>query len=437
MTPSLRPGTRWLILTQYYAPEVGAAQVRLRAMVRELHRRGIVVDVLTAMPNYPTGRLFPGYEHRWLVREEIDGIPVTRTAVYARPGKSARVRLANYLSFTASALVESFRHKPDVLFVESQPLSLGAIALVLKALRGTPYIYNVPDLQIEVARQLGFMQNERFLKIATKLENRCLRSAWKVSTVSEGFIAEFERRGIPRSQLTFLPNGADIADLRPDAPCPELLERWNLHGKTVLLYLGTQAHFHGLDVIIGAAALLRDRPNLVFLFIGDGAERPRLEALARAHALENVIFDQRPPEERRGLHSIAYASLAAIRAMPVTQGMRLAKIFTSLSCGVPVIHAGSGEGASLLEQNGCGVVTPPENPEALAAAIRSLLADPAKRDAMAAAGRALIVREFSWPVIIDRWLAQLGDTSELQPVLPEPRGQGLASCAPSISSGAR
>ncbi|MGZ8802033.1 MAG: glycosyltransferase family 4 protein, partial [Mycobacterium sp.] len=359
--PLIRPGTRWLILSQYYAPEIGAAQVRLRAMVRELAQRGMAVEVLTAMPNYPTGRVAAPYEKKWLAHEEIDGVPVTRTAVFARPGKSARVRLANYLSFTATALVEAIRHRrPDVLFVESQPLSLGADALLLKACRGIPYIYNVPDMQIDVARQLGFMRNETFLKVAAALENRCLRGAWKIATVTDGFVAEFARRGVPREKITFLPNGADVEALRPEEPCAAYLDRWNLHGRTVLLYLGTQAHFHGLDVLLDAATLLRDRDDLRFLIVGDGPEQPRLEALARSRQLSNVIFDQQPPEERARLHSIAFASVATLRSMPVTENMRLAKIFTSLSCGVPVIHAGRGEGARLLQREGCGVVVEPE-----------------------------------------------------------------------------
>src|SRR5919108_4054835 len=97
------PGRRWLILTQYYPPEIGAPQIRLRAVARELQRHGVEVEVLTAMPNYPVGRIFPGYEARWKMTESIDGLPVTRTWVYAGSGKSAPVRLANYLSFTFTA----------------------------------------------------------------------------------------------------------------------------------------------------------------------------------------------------------------------------------------------------------------------------------------------------------------------------------------------
>ena len=166
------PLSRWLILTQYYPPEIGAPQIRLRSVVRELRRHGIEVEILTAMPNYPAGKIFPGYSGKWRMREEIDGVPVRRTWIYAGTGKSAHIRLANYLSFTFTALLAALTGpRPNVMFVESQPLSLGFVAVLMKWLRGVPYIYNVPDLQVDVARQLGFMRSERVLRLALLLEN--------------------------------------------------------------------------------------------------------------------------------------------------------------------------------------------------------------------------------------------------------------------------
>src|SRR5712691_10675620 len=214
------------MLTQYYPPEIGAPQIRLRSVAHMLRRHGIAVEVLTAMPNYPAGKIFPGYAGRWHMREEIDGIAVRRTWVYAGTGKSAAIRLANYFSFTCTALLATLTGpRPDVLFVESQPLSLGLVAILMKWLRGVPYIYNVPDLQIDVARQLNFVRNDRFLRLAWNLENSFLRQSWKVSTVTHRFIEHFQSRGLPREQITFLPNGSDTLFLRPVAPCQELLDR--------------------------------------------------------------------------------------------------------------------------------------------------------------------------------------------------------------------
>jgi colanic acid biosynthesis glycosyl transferase WcaI len=409
-----QPLRRWLILTQYYPPEIGAPQIRLRSVAHMLRRHGIAVEVLTAMPNYPAGKIFPGYAGRWHMREEIDGIAVRRTWVYAGTGKSASIRLANYLSFTCTSLLASLTGpRPDVMFVESQPLSLGLVAILMKWLRGVPYIYNVPDLQIEVAKQLGFMQNRSFLRVAAALENFFLRQSWKISTVTHRFTEHFQKRGLPRIQITFLPNGADTEFLKPQPPSRALLNRWQLHDKKVFLYVGTHAYYHGLDTLIEAATLLRERSDIVFLMIGDGPERARLKQLSMDHGLTNVIFGQSPYEEMDQLYSIAYASVATLRKIEVAQDMRLSKIFPSLSCAVPVIYAGVGEAAELLEAHKCGVVVEPEEPELLAQTIVSLAADHTRQHDMGCAGRAFVEREYSWSTIVGRWLAELGSTHSI------------------------
>jgi glycosyltransferase involved in cell wall biosynthesis len=404
-----QPCSRWLILTQYYPPEIGAPQIRLRAVAHMLRRYGIEVEVLTAMPNYPSGKIFPGYTGRWYMREEIDGIAVRRTWVYAGTGKSASIRLANYLSFTCTALLAALTGpRPDVLFVESQPLSLGLIAILMKWLRGVPYIYNVPDLQIDVAQQLGFMHNRSFLRVAAALETFLLHHSWKIATVTHRFIEHFHNRGLPRSQITFLPNGADTEFLKPQLPNRALLDRWQLHGKKVFLYVGTHAYYHGLDTLIEAAALLRTRADIVFLMIGSGPEKARLQQISADRGLTNMIFGQSPYEEMAHLYSIAYASIATLRKIEVAKSMRLSKVFPSLSCAVPVIYAGVGEAAELLEAHKCGVVVEPEQPEPLAQAVVRLAADPTERHEMGEAGRALVEREYSWPTIVGYWLAELG-----------------------------
>src|SRR5262249_20835111 len=158
------------------------------------------------------------------------------------------VRLANYLSFTLTALLAALTGPcPDVMFVESQPLSLGLIALLMRYLRGVPYVYNVPDLQVDVAQQLGFMRNKSILRLALQLENLFLRRSWKVSTVTHRFIEHFGSRGLPRTQISFLPNGADTEFLKRQPPNQKLMERWGIHGKKVFLYVGTHAYYHELD----------------------------------------------------------------------------------------------------------------------------------------------------------------------------------------------
>jgi colanic acid biosynthesis glycosyl transferase WcaI len=409
------PDRHWLILTQYYPPEIGAPQIRLQSVAREFQRHGIEVAVLTALPNYPTGRIFPGYEGHWKVKENIDGVLVTRTWVYAGTGKSVPVRLANYLSFTLTAAVTALTGpRPDLMFVEAQPLSLGLIAVLIKWLRKVPYIYNVPDLQVDVARQCSFIKSRVILKLAFQLENLFLREAWRVSTVTHRFIEHFRDRGLSREQITFLPNGADTNFLKSRPPSLQLVDRWGLQGKKVFLYVGTHAYYHGLETLIEAATLLRTNSDIVFLMVGEGPERARLKTICMDRKLDNVIFGTSPYEEMDQLYSIAFASIATLRNIEVAKGMRLSKIFPSLSCGVPVIYSGFGEAADLIRATKCGMVVEPENPALLAQAVRTLVSRPEIRCDLGRSGRTLVECEYSWSAIVQRWLTEIGlDKNEI------------------------
>jgi glycosyltransferase involved in cell wall biosynthesis len=408
------PGQCWLIVTHYYPPEIGAPQIRLSALARELQRNGKEVEVLTALPNYPTGRIFPGYQGRVFHRETVKEIPVRRTWIYAATGKSIR-RVANYASFSLTALGPAlFGRRPDLLFVDSRP-TIGLVGLAMKWLRGVPYIYNVPDLSVQVAAQHGVTRNRRLLGVGAWMERLFLRHAWKVSTVTHAFVEHLEELGVPRERITFLPNGADTEFLRPQPPCPELLQRWGLAGKKVFAYVGTHAYYHGLDVILDAAERLRDHPEIAFLLVGNGPERQRLRELGAERNLTNVVFGDSPYEEMARLYSITYAAVATIRNMEVAQGMRLAKVFPALSCGVPVLHSGRGECGEILEQHGCGLSTAPEDPLALADAVLALANDPERRERMGTAGRHLIEEEYSWQFLVRRWLDELGN--------PDPVGE--------------
>jgi len=399
---------RWLILTQYYPPEIGAPQIRLRCLVRELRRQNREVSVLTAMPNYPIGKIFEGYRNRLYCREQIDGVNVRRTWVYAGTGKAAWVRSLNYCSFAITCLaLVLFGTRPDVIFLEAQPLPLGLVGLLAKWLRGIPYIYNVPDLQVDVARQLGFVRKRFVLALAARAESLFLRHAWKVSTVTHRFIEHFKSRGIPAERITFLPNGADTDFLKPSTPSREYVDEWQLSGKMAFVYVGTHAYYHGLDTLVQAAELLSADPRIVVIMVGDGPERERIRALAAQKGLKNIVFGTVPYEGMNQLYSVAYAAVATLRNVPVAKGMRLSKVFPALSCGVPVIYSGDGEAAELLTQHGCGLTTPPEQPVALAQAMRQLANDPQLRQRLGMNGRRLVENEFSWSSIVDRWLGEI------------------------------
>jgi colanic acid biosynthesis glycosyl transferase WcaI len=398
----------WLLVTQYYYPEPGAPQIRLRALAKELMRHGCRVTVLTGMPNYPDGVIHEGYRGKLKMADEVDGIKVHRIWLYPAGGKNAFRRLLNYLSFTFHTLLWLKLAKgKNIIFIEAQPITLAVYGLLARWLFKIPYIYNTPDLQVEIAAERGWM-GRSLVRLAASIETFLMNHAYSVSTVTHAFIEHFiSTRGVPRERMTFLPNGVDLDHLRPLPYNDDYARKIGVVGKKVLTYAGTHADYQGLDVILDAAKHLKHRPDIVFLMVGKGPERQRLIDRAASEGIANVLFRDSPFEEVSLLMSISYGFIVVLRNIPAAQKMRLSKTFPPLACGVPVIYAGVGETAQIIRKNGCGIVALPENPTSLADAVLTLLNAPEKRAVYSEAGLKLIEQEFSWKTIVSKWLHQL------------------------------
>ena len=395
---------RLLILSQYYAPEIGAAQTRLAALARALIRRGHEVEVVTAMPNHLFGRTLAGYRSRVYMREEIDGVRVHRTWIYAATGTGGR-RIASYLSFAGTSLIGLLRaRRPDAIFVESPPLFLSVPGWITAKLRRVPLIFNVADLWPDAVRELGVMNGGPLLRAAEQLEAWTYRRATMINVVTDGIARRLrENKHVPVSKLRYLPNGVDIETFEPRARSRELAQKLRLDDRPVFLYVGTHGLAHALDHLIAAAAQV---PEALVLLVGAGTTKSTLVELARDQ--ENVRFVEPVPlAEMSEYFSLAYASIVPLVRCEVNRGARPSKLFASLACGVPVIYSGEGEGAVIVADANAGLVVPPEDSRAIANAMRRLIDAPSERDEMAKRARDVAVERFAWPGIVDRWLASL------------------------------
>jgi putative colanic acid biosynthesis glycosyltransferase WcaI len=396
---------KFLILTQYFPPEAGAAQIRLWALAKELRRRDHDVRVVTAMPNYPRGEVFPAYRRRWRMRETIDGIAITRTWIYAA-SRGTLARLANYWSFALTSTFACLREpRPHYIFVESPPLFLGVTGVVVSWLRGVPLIFNVSDLWPESARALGVIRNRLLLWLADRLEVFLYRKSYRVSGQTEG-IRNHVLRFVPADRFLILYNGVDTTEFRRinDARLP-----WLEPSEKGFVFAGVFGHAQDLDTVLAAANALRDRPDIVFLLVGDGPTRASVMSRAREAGLGTVRFvEPQPVGAMPAIFSAARASLAPLRKTELFRGARPSKIFASMACETPVIFSGEGETARLLEEHRCGIVVPPESPQELAAAVLRLADDPAHARDLGVRGRALVERQFTWGAIVEDWLDQLG-----------------------------
>lgn len=407
LSPSI-PFRKWLIVSQYYHPEPGAPQIRLRALAKELRRRGCEVEILTALPNYPVGKIHADYKGKFFDRETIDGVPVHRQWLYPAAGRRSLARLLCYGTFSLGAILRApLMSKPDVVFIEAQPITVALAGLLCKLMRGVPFIYNTPDLQVEIAHEGAWLSMSSLVKAAGHLEGFLMKRAFCVSTVTDAFVEHFAAaRDIPKSHITFLPNGADPEALRPLPAEVEYARELGVEGKTVFTYAGTHAPYHGLEIVIDAAERLRDRDDITFLMVGNGPIRSELEQLTRERNLTNVLFRESPFSEMARLMSFTRASIATVSNIPAAQKMRLSKVVPPLSCGVPVLYVGQGESARILEQNRCGLAVD-RSADEVANAVRTLADSGESCREMGKRGRQLVEREFSWSAIVENWLAQL------------------------------
>jgi colanic acid biosynthesis glycosyl transferase WcaI len=398
----------FLLVTQYFPPERGAAQVRLGAITSELARRGHAVEVVTALPNYPTGRIFPGWR-RVPVRSRTEGgCRVTRVWVWAAMG-SGPGRIANYLSFGVMSLLGLLRSRPARWVVVEYPTLFGALpAVVWARLRRRRVAVIVADLWLDAIVGVGALGEGPLVSVLRRAEQWMFRRSDAVTVVTEGVRDAVLAKGVDPARTVWLPNGADTTMFAPGPADPSVRARAGVpDGVDLFLYAGTHGYVHGLDVVLDAADLLRDEP-VCFLLVGGGSEKPDLEARAAALGLDNVRFaDPVPPEEVADLLRAATAGLATVRAGDAYRAIRSAKMLPTMASGRPVIYSGDDEGSRLVADVGAGLVTPAGDAAALADAVRRLRRDPEEAGALGAAGRRWVEEHASWRRLVGDWLDEL------------------------------
>lgn len=395
------------ILTQYYPPEMGAAQSRLSDLALQLRRRGHDVVVLTAMPNYPHGRIQQGYGGL-LRREQREEGDVIRTWVWPSVSRHPLPRILSYLSFTASAALAGavFLPRLDVLITESPPLTLGATGWLLSALKRAKFVFNVSDLWPESAVALGMLSSAgRATRLAQQLEAFCYRHAWRVSGQSNEILASVGRR-FPGVRTIPLLGGADTERFDP-ARRSAAVRRTVLGDEPVIaLYAGLHGLAQGLDLILDAAELVREVPGLAIVLIGDGPVKRALVESAEARGLTNLRFADAIDRDD------VPAVLASADIALVPLGLRLpgavpSKLYEAMASGVPVILVAEGEPANVLEAAGGGLTVELRDAGGLAAALKQLASSSALRESLGAAGRRAAVEKHDRRLSCDRFIDAL------------------------------
>lgn len=402
-----KDSVRLLLVTHYYAPEIGAAQTRLRETVAGLGRRGFRVTVVAPVPSYPLGVVPPGYRVWWPVRERIDGAEIARLPTVALSGASLSRRLVGQAAFAIASLsAHAIADRYDVALVESPPLPLAITARSL-GLRGLPYVFHVADPWPDFPIAMGYLQSPLEQRLAFGLEDLAYRGAAAVTTVSPGLVELLAGKASARGKVELIPNGVDASRFAGAATEMPAAARRRLgwEERFTVVYAGTVGLAQGIGVLLEAAALLRDEVRI--RIVGEGLERPALESRAAAMGLRNVVFD--PPVARTGVPDIlaaADAGLVILRRGPLYEDSLPTKLLEGMAAGRPLVVGADGLAARIVSEAGAGYVAAAEDPAQLAAAITECLDDP-RRSARGAAGREHILREYEREAILDRLAAVL------------------------------
>ena len=380
-----------LLLTENFPPETNAAATRLHEKALYWVRWGHSVTVVTCAPNFPDGVVFEGYRNRWRQTEVIDGMRVVRVKTYVAPNRGFLRRSLDFLSFGMTGLAAAlFEPRPDVVIGNSPQLFAAAAGHGVAALKRVPFVLELADLWPASIVAVGAIRHPLPLKLLEVLELHLYRRAAAIVALTEGIKDDLVARGIPAEKIRVVMNAADLARYGPRPRDEALAQAWGLGGKFVVGYVGTHGMAHGLVSVIDAAERLRDTPEIVFLFVGAGAERDMLIAEAGRRGLDNVVFQPvQPKEALPAVWSLCDIALAHLKDKPLFAGALPTKMFEAIGMGLPIVLATpEGEASSLLRESGAGVWVPPEDPAALAEAIRSLHGDPGTCQRLAAASRA-------------------------------------------------
>lgn len=365
-----------LFLTDNYPPEGNAPATRTFEHARAWVEQGHKVTVITCAPNFPEGKVYPGYKNSFFQKSAMNGIEVRRVKTYITANEGFFKRSLDYLSFMlAGFLAGLFVKKPDIVIATSPQFFCACAGWAVAFCKRRPYVFELRDIWPASIAAVGASKNPRLLRLLEKIELFLYRRAALIISVTHSFKIELTERGVSPEKLAVVLNGVDLAAYEPRAKDDVLMEQYNLRDKFVAGYVGTHGMAHALETIVEAAELFRNNEKVVFLFAGGGARADELAADVAARNLNNVVVLGRQPKERMpAIWSLCDVSIVHLKNADLFSKVIPSKIFESFAMGLSVlIGVPRGEATKLVEENEAGIVFEPENAVELCDAINYLL----------------------------------------------------------------
>lgn len=391
---------RILFFTHYFPPEGNAPAARTHETCRAWVRAGHAVCVITTVPSAPAGIVYEGYRQSLRPqRETIDGIEVLRVWSYIAPNKGILLRILSYASFMVSAtLAGLFVQRPDIVIATSPQFFCGWAGVILTRLRRLPFVLEIRDLWPDSIVAVDAMRQRALIWLLYRLEAWMYAAADHLVTVGEGYRGELLNKGVEADRVSIVSNGIDTDLFYARDPDADLRKELGLEGRFVCSYVGTIGMACGLGVVLEAARILRDREreDVAFLLVGDGAALEDLESEAKRDGLHSVHFPGRKPKELiPKLLALTDVALVHLKREPLFRTVMPSKIFEAAAMGKPILLGVEGVAAKLVSDHELGLCFEPDNPDQLVAALETLRGDPELRRRMGENGEQLVAKRFN------------------------------------------
>jgi colanic acid biosynthesis glycosyl transferase WcaI len=396
-----------LIYSYNYHPEpIGIAPL-MTELAEGLVKRGHEVRVITGMPNYPERKIYDEYRGKWYVTEQKNGVTIQRSYLRIKSKPNLVDRLLLELSFVFTSLPQAFKgERPDVIILTVPPLLAILPATIFSWLYNCPVVLNVQDILPDAAVRIGLLKNKWMIRTLAALEKFGYRTSHTISVIADGFRENLVNKGVPVNKIVCIPNWVNINFIHP---LPKHKNSWisshQLDGKFVVLYSGNIALTQGLETVIEAAVCLRHIRDIVFVIVGESIALQRLQEYCLVNGADNVLLlPLQPREKLPEMLAAADVGLIVQKRNVISFNMP-SKIPLLLASGRPIVGSvpPSGTAAKAIQLSGGGIIVKPESPDAMAAAVHDLYANPTLGARLGKAGRQFAEENYSLEQALDRY----------------------------------
>lgn len=398
-----------LFLTHYFPPEVNAPASRTFENTKRWVRGGHQVTVITCAPNHPKGVVYPGYKNHLYQWDEIEEIKILRIFTYLSPNEGFLKRTANYVSYMLSAIVFSpLVKKVDVVVSTSPQFFCGMAGYFVSRLKRRKWILEIRDLWPESIVTVGAIKQRSVIRLLEGLERFLYLHADHIISLTRAFKTHIMKKGVPDERISLVTNGADLEMYTPLPRHNGISAEYGLNDKFVASYIGTHGMAHALGTVLKAAKVLEDEKGILFLLVGDGAERDTLLACRDNMALTNVLMlPQQRKEMMPSFLAASDVSLVLLKKDNLFKTVIPSKIFEAMAMERSIIIGVDGESRQLVEDGRCGLFVEPENHEELAATVLRLYHDRELTKTLGINGKRFVETNYNREALAEKYLKVL------------------------------